>query len=178
MKLYVIRHGQTNCNKENKYNCRYDEDINEIGIKQAIEASKKVKNLDIDLIICSPMRRTKHTMELVNVNKIPVIYDDRLKERDGGTLTLTVLDDYFYTDYYNYYSTKYIDGLETLPELFKRVHSFLDEIKEKYSDKNILLVTHGAVSRAIQFYFEDMPSDGMLLNVSGQKNCEVKEYKM
>ena len=35
MKLYVIRHGQTNCNKENKYNCRLDEDINEIGIKQA-----------------------------------------------------------------------------------------------------------------------------------------------
>lgn len=35
MKLYVIRHGQTKCNKENKYNCRLDEDINEIGIKQA-----------------------------------------------------------------------------------------------------------------------------------------------
>ncbi len=32
MKLYVIRHGLTNCNKENKYNCRYDEDINEIGV--------------------------------------------------------------------------------------------------------------------------------------------------
>lgn len=35
MKIYIVRHGQTNCNKENKYNCRYDEDINEIGIKQA-----------------------------------------------------------------------------------------------------------------------------------------------
>ena len=30
MKLYVIRHGRTNCNKEHKYNGRYDEDINEI----------------------------------------------------------------------------------------------------------------------------------------------------
>lgn len=35
MKLYVIRHGQTKCNVENKYNCRLDEDINEVGIKQA-----------------------------------------------------------------------------------------------------------------------------------------------
>lgn len=33
MKLYVIRHGQTNCNKENRYNCRYDEDINQTGIR-------------------------------------------------------------------------------------------------------------------------------------------------
>ena len=178
MKLYVIRHGQTNCNKENRYNCRYDEDINEIGIEQAIKASENVKRLDIDLIICSPMKRTKHTMELVNVNKIPVIYDDRLMEREGGKLTRTILDDYYYTEYYNYYSTKPIEGLETLPQLFNRVHSFLDEIKIKHSDKNILLVTHGAVARTIQFYFQEMPKDGMLLKLSGQKNCEIKEYEI
>lgn len=71
-----------------------------------------------------------------------------------------------------------IEGLETLPELFNRVHSFLDDIKNKYKNKNILLVTHGAVARAIQFYFEDIPSDGMLLKFSGQKNCEIKEYKL
>lgn len=177
MKLYVIRHGQTNCNKERKYNCRYDEDINEIGIKQAIDASKEIKNLNLDLIICSPMKRTKHTMELVNANNVPVIYDDRLIERDGGKLTLTVLDSYFDTDYYNYYSTNIVEGLEPLPELFKRVHSFLDEIKEQYKDKNILLVTHGAVALAIRFYFENIPSDGMILK-GEQKNCEIKEYNL
>ena len=42
----------------------------------------------------------------------------------------------------------------------------------------MLLVTHGAVARAIQFYFEEIPKDGMLLNVSGQKNCEIKEYEV
>ena len=55
---------------------------------------------------------------------------------------------------------------------------FFDEIKEKYYDKNILLVTHGAVVKAIQFYFEKMPEDGMLLNVSEQKNCEIKMYEI
>ena len=65
---YVIRHGLTKCNIEKKYNGRYDEDIIEEGINQAIKASHIVKNLDIDLIICSPMKRTKHTMELINVN--------------------------------------------------------------------------------------------------------------
>ncbi len=178
MKLYVIRHGLTKCNVEKKYNGRYDEDIIEEGINQAIKASKIVKNLDIDLIICSPMKRTKHTMELLNVNNIEVIYDDRLMERDNGKLTLTKIDEYYDNEYYNYYSTKPIEGLETLPELFNRVHLFLDEVKIKYSDKNILLVTHGAVARTIQFYFEKMPEDGMLLKVSGQENCEIKEYEM
>lgn len=177
MKLYVIRHGQTNCNAENKYNCRLDEDINDVGIKQAEEASKQVQNMNIDLIICSPMKRTNHTCDIINVNKIPVIYDDRLKERIGGVLTNTPHDnDYFYNEYYNYYSTNIVEGLETLPELFNRVHTFLDEIKIKYKNKNILLVTHGAVARAIQFYFVTMPEDGMLLKIEGQKNCEIKEY--
>ena len=159
MKLYVIRHGLTNYNVQSKYNCRYDEDINEIGIKQAMKASQQVKKLPIDLIICSPMKRTKHTAKLINANKIEIIYDDRLLEREGGKLTHTVLDEYYYTDYYNYYSKNPIEGLETLPELFHRVHSFLDEIKIKYANKNILLVTHGAVARAIHFYFEKMPED-------------------
>lgn len=178
MKLYVIRHGLTDCNKENKYNCRYDEDINEDGIKQAKQASEQIKKLSLDLIICSPMKRTKHTCKIVNTNNISVIYDDRLMERDGGALTNTVLDDYYFKEYYNYYSTNIVEGLETLPELFNRVHLFLDEINEKYSDKNILLVTHGAVVRAIQFYFEELPEDGMILNISGQKNCEIKEYNI
>ncbi len=178
MKLYVIRHGETDCNKENKYNCRYDEDINERGIEQAKQASEIVKTLDIDLIICSPMKRTRHTMELINVNHVPVIYDERLIERDGGKLTLTSLDEYSCDEYYNYYSTKYVEGLETLPELFKRVHGFLDEIKETYKDKNILLVTHGAVAITIQFYFQKIPEDGMLLKAGGQKNCEIKMYEM
>ncbi len=178
MKLYVIRHGQTDCNKEDKYTCRYDTDINETGIRQATKASNDVRKLNIDLIICSPMKRTRHTVDLINVNNIKVIYDDRLIERDGGILTKTPIDDYYFKEYYNYYSSNIVDGLETLPELFNRVHLFLNEIKTKYKDNNILLVTHGSVVRAIQFYFEKMPEDGMLLKVSGQKNCEIKEYEL
>lgn len=178
MKIYVIRHGQTDCNLHNKYNCRFDEDINSRGIKQAEKAKEMIAKLNIDLIICSPMKRTTHTMNIINENNIPVIYDDRLIERDGGILANTVIDDYYFKEYYNYYSTNIAFGLETLPELFNRTHSFLDDIKHIYKNKNILLVTHGAVARSIQFYFEAIPKDGMFLNVSGQKNCEIKEYEL
>lgn len=91
----------TKCNVEKKYNGRYDEDIIEEGINQAIKASQIVKKLDINLVICSPMKKTKHTMELVNVNNIKVIYDDRLMERDNGKLTLTKIDEYYDNEYYN-----------------------------------------------------------------------------
>ena len=179
MKLYVIRHGQTDCNLNGRYNCRYDEDINENGIEQAKEAGEKVRKLDLDLIICSPMKRTRHTCELVNVNNVPVVYDDRLMERIGGVLTNTpVEEEYYNKEYYNYYSKVIPDGLETLPELFKRTHGFLDEIKVKYANKNILLVTHGAVSKSIEFYFNDLPEDGNIVNATEQKNCQIKEYEL
>ena len=75
------------------------------------------------------------------------------------------------------HSNKKIEGLETIPELFKRVSLFLDEIKEKYKDKNILIVTHGGVARGVYFYFNEIPKDGKLENF-GSGNCEIKEYEL
>lgn len=177
MKLYVIRHGLTKCNIEKKYNGKLDEDINEVGIRQAMAASKQVKNLNIDLVICSPLLRTRHTCKIVNINKIPVIYDKRIEERDCGLLTNKELGEFYYTDFWNYYSNREIEGLETIQNLFERIKLFLDDIKEKYKDKNILLVTHGGVARAIYFYFNELPSDGMLEKF-GSSNCGITEYEI
>ena len=177
MKLYVIRHGRTNCNDQEKYNGKLDEDINETGIEQAKLASKEVEKLNIDLIICSPLLRTRHTCDIINVNNIPVIYDKRLEERDCGKLTNEKLGEFYYTDYWNYYSDKKVEGLETISELFKRVASILDEVKEKYRDKNVLLVTHGGVARGVYFYFNRIPEDGKLENF-GSSNCGIKEYEL
>ena len=52
MKIYVIRHAQTDSNK-NGIAGDIEEDINETGVQQCLEAREKVKNLDIDLIISS-----------------------------------------------------------------------------------------------------------------------------
>lgn len=177
MKLYVVRHGQTNCNKENKYNGTLDEDINEVGIEQAKKVSEQVELLDIDLIICSQLLRTRHTCEIINKNNIPIIYDERLEERNCGKLTNEDLGEFYYTDYWNYYSTASVDGLESIQDLFKRVRDFIDEIKEKYKGKNILLVTHGGISRGVYFYFNEIPKDGML-HKFGTTNCGIKEYEL
>ncbi len=177
MKLYIIRHGNTDTNVLDIYNGKLDEDINEIGINQAKEASKTIRDLDIDLIICSPLLRTRHTCEIINVNNVKVIYDERIEERDCGSLTNTKIDEFYYTEYWNYYSKIKKDGLETVPHLFDRVHKFLDDIKEKYKDKNILLVTHGGVARAIHFYFNELPKDGQIEKYL-PNNCEIRQYEL
>lgn len=165
------------CNIEKKYNGKLDEDINETGILQAKKAQEIIRNLNIDLIICSPLLRTRHTCNIINVNDVPVIFDNRIEERDCGIYTGKELGEFYYTDYWNYYSKNKVEGLESIQDLFKRIKNFLDEIKEKYKDKNILLVTHGGVARAVYFYFNELPKDGMIQEF-GSSNCGITEYEM
>ena len=64
-----------------------------------------------------------------------------------------------------------------MPTLFKRVHEFLDEIIKKDKDKNILIVAHGGILRAIYFYFNEIPQDGDL-SIYVPKNCEINNYEI
>ena len=180
MSLYFIRHGQTILNTKVMFNGEVDEELNETGIVQATKAGEKFKDVKIDLIYCSPLKRTRHTMELLNLDKnIPVIYEERLVERKAGELAHKEIDmDFLQNVFLNINTDVKVEGMETVDEVFKRVHSVLDEIKEKHSDKNVLIVAHGFVGRAIYFYFNKLPESGKLGDCpeSFPQNCEVREY--
>ena len=85
MKILVVRHGRTNWNDLNKVQGLADIELNEEGKSQAKITAEKLKNEKIDLIISSPLTRTKQTAEIVRDGRdIDIIFDDRLKERDYG----------------------------------------------------------------------------------------------
>lgn len=70
---------------EGKVQGRADIELNEKGLEQAIQTSKILAKEEIDLIICSPLKRTKQTADIININRnIPIIYDDSIIERDFG----------------------------------------------------------------------------------------------
>ena len=83
--IYIIRHGQTDWNKEKVMQGQTDIPLNETGKEQAREQGEKLKNIVFDYIFCSPLTRTKQTLKNLNVKcKTKIIYDDRLKERNYG----------------------------------------------------------------------------------------------
>lgn len=179
MKLYAIRHGETMANSKGIYNGTLNEDINETGLKQAEETRKLMRDKKYDIIYCSPMIRAKHTCQIINEKHIPVIYDERLRERTLGKLDgKNLAEEGFGKELFYDYNYKSDDKtFEDLPTLFKRVHSFLDEIIKKNKNKNILIVAHGGISRAIYFYFNEIPEDGDL-SVYVPKNCEINTYEI
>ena len=83
-------------------------------------------------------------------------------------------------DIWNYNTNVDVYNMETMKDFCFRVYEFLDEITEKYKDKNILLVTHGGVSVPIKFYFTKKPLEEFIErdSIKGLKNCEVIKYEV
>ena len=183
MKLYVIRHGQTDWNVAGKCQGKTDIELNNTGIEQAKKARQKIKDYNIDLIICSPLKRARKTAEIINeVINCKIICDERISERNCGNIEGTtksewnkiVEDDVNIINNYNLNWSK--QNVEPIRDVCKRVWNLLDEIQKEYKDKNILIVTHGGTCRAINAYFNGISEDGTVVSAN-IKNCEIKEYK-
>lgn len=175
MKVYLVRHGECNSNVLGIYNYR-SEDLNEAGIIQAELLKEKLKDIEFDAIFSSILIRAKHTAEILNVQKKDIIIDERLREREAGSLEGKPTSSTNREEYWNYYTKLNYGGEERIPALFARVKEFLDDLKERDYDK-VLIVAHSGVSKAFYAYFNGIPEDGKFLNL-GLKNTEVKEYEL
>ena len=80
--FYVFRHGETELNKQKRWQgSGMDYDLNENGIKQAQGLIEKLKDKGLEKIYSSPLKRAKHTAEVVaQVLNIPVEVRDDLRE--------------------------------------------------------------------------------------------------
>ncbi len=176
MSIYITRHGQTNWNIERRFQGRTDNKLNENGINQAHEVAEKLANEPLDLIICSPLIRAIQTAEIINKKRgIPILFDENLLERDYGELEGCYLKDFDFKNIWNYDNSQICTSGESVKDLFKRVHDFLDKLRKIYPNKNILLVAHGGISIAVNCYFNGIPEDGELLK-TGLANCEYAKY--
>ena len=174
MKIYLVRHGECESNVIGRYNF-INEDLNENGIKQAENLKALIKEIDYDVIISSPLIRAYHTASIINANNKEIIKDDRLAERNPGSLEGKSCDVTDRDEYWNYYTNVKYGTEERIPDLCKRVKSFLDELKGM-NYKSVLIVAHSGVSKAFYVYFNGVPKDGKLLKL-GLKNTEIKEYE-
>ena len=136
MKLYVIRHGQTDWNVKEKCQGRTDIELNNTGIKQAQNAKEQLKKYKIDLIICSPLKRTRKTAEIINeAINCQIISDERIIERGFGNIEgktdeewKKILGDNTYA-ISNYYLNFNESNIESMRNICERVWDLLDEIK-------------------------------------------------
>lgn len=174
MKIYIIRHGQTDWNVEGRYAGRMDIPLNRTGIKQAEEIREKLKDITFDKVYSSPLSRTYQTARIISDGEI--VKDERIIERYNGELEgklkSEIKDEINFNDPNQ---KKY--NIESVTNVRERIKSFFDDITTNSSYKNILVVMHAGVGIYARCYFE-----GELQNNDYDsytiRNCEIKEYEI
>ncbi len=157
--LYVARHGQTVWNAQNKVCGITDVELTEIGKEQARTLAYEVQGKNINLIISSPLTRAVETSKIVSeICNIPFETDERLIEQNYGIYEGVDRKDEAFLDNKRCFAFKYPNG-ESMMQVAYRIYELMDEIKNKYSKKNVLIISHGGVCRIINTYFCDMTND-------------------
>ena len=152
-KLYFIRHGETIANTEGILTGRLETDLTEKGIEDAINFGKSL-NEQFDYFYCSPLNRTKQTLELI-VGKVDVTIDERLTEIYSGDWQGKLKKDIPEKEY-----DLYKVGLfnppngETIEHVKNRIMSFLNDMFNNYNDNDkVLIVTHNGFIRNLKGLF-------------------------
>lgn len=176
MKLYVARHGETRWNALNKVCGRTDIPLTELGMKQAEDLADRIDGLGIDLIISSPMIRARETARpAARRLGLEIITDDRLIEQNYGNYEGVDRQNPGFLQNKRQFAFRYPGG-ESMMDVAHRIYGLLEELKEKYPNRNVLLVCHGGVCRLIRTYFEDMTNEEFFCY--SEENANVREYNL
>ena len=181
MLIYMIRHGETDWNKQRRLQGQVDVPLNEYGISLAEITADALKDITFDKIFSSPLSRAYTTATIIaNGRNIDIIKDSRLLELSFGKgegESLSYIHSHPESNLYNFIHNPpaYIppEGGENFESLYERCGSFLNElvIPMESSYKNILIVGHGALIRGMlhQMIHRDT-SDFWCVT---HKNCSV-----
>ena len=157
------------------------EELNKNGIALAIKTGKAMKEIPFDLCFTSPLKRARHTAQLVLGDRkdVPVIEDVRLREisfgewegKDSRLLPAEMLDNFFHhTEAY-----QPPKNAESLESICKRTQEFYEELiqKEELQDKTILIASHGCAVRALLQNVYENPSIENFWRGCVPPNCSV-----
>ena len=158
MKIYFVRHGESEENVKKIIYTYSEGALTKKGIKQAEETRESIPQ-DYDEIYSSDSNRCRQTAEILN-NKLnlPITYDARLRERDFGSLQGKKWEDVENWEYlkkrdimqqeYDYRPF----GGESVEEVKERLLSFIEEIRQK--NKKVLVVTSAGIIRLLHHLFK------------------------
>lgn len=85
MRLILVRHGETDLNKQRRVQGLSNLGLNEKGRRQAEALAQALKNEKLDAIYASPLRRARETAQAISrFHQVEVVTHDGLKELDVG----------------------------------------------------------------------------------------------
>ncbi len=155
MKLYIVRHGETEWNRAKKLQGWQNSNLTEKGIKGAKLLSKRLEDVKFDFVYSSPQTRAVETANHIRKDGEKLVILDDIKEMGFGKwegVEKEKLEQLHGEEYYNFWNRPHLyksSGGETFEELQNRVARGIERIIEN-GGENVLLVSHGVVIKTIQ----------------------------
>ena len=162
--IYLIRHGLTQANKENRFAGRSSEPLCAEGVSRLREVTKELQPAGINRIFCGPLPRTRQSADLIGqacdaaVESCEGLNEIFLPHWDS--LTKDEIREKFGPEYPTWLSHPgkfQVEGCETLEDVLKRAVDCVKEIVSSHPDKTVLLVTHLIVARCLVLYERQLP---------------------
>lgn len=147
MRIYLVRHGETELNQKKCYYGHMDVGLSEKGVKQAKAIGAFFQNRSFDVVVSSPLIRAVKTAEYILVGREQkIVVDERLSEQNFGIFEGFTYEQLLerYPDEFQSWNQDFsgyrIPGGESFSDVRDRIDNYLKELIGR--DGTMLLVAH------------------------------------
>jgi len=161
--IYLVRHGITQANKENRFAGRTDEELYAEGVEQIHQVGDRFANKNISAIYYGPARRTKQSAEIlgsllniplltlgeldeINIPHWDGLTKDEIRQKYGGE----------YSTWLDRPNTFSLPGCETLKQVQQRAVGAVNRLLAQHNSESLLLVSHLIVLRCLVLYYQGL----------------------
>lgn len=172
--LFLMRHGETDNNKMNVWQCTKDVPLNENGRAQAKEAIPVINSIRPEYVITSSLTRAKETAKIAcsSLENVEYIVEDRFMERScgiaEGLTTAEIRERFGLTMELVRSAIDIIPGVEPYSAFHNRVMEAMEYYSNELAGRKVLIVSHGGVIRT--FYDHNIAP---ISSVHVFRNCSI-----
>jgi broad specificity phosphatase PhoE len=178
--LLLVRHGETDWNRDGRWQGHSNTHLNDEGREQARRVAREIR--DVDVVYSSDLARARETAEIIAAELgLPVRVDSRLRERSFGAwegLTAAEIEVDFPDNYRRWRAREGAgaDDAEPFDAFAARVRSFLADVLEAHPGETVLLVAHGGSIRVIHALATGLDYARDHRSIPAVPNCTVARY--
>ncbi|HOD68932.1 MAG TPA: alpha-ribazole phosphatase [Bacteroidaceae bacterium] len=151
MKVVLIRHTSVDVIPGTCYG-QTDVPLTDTFPAEAAVVRNAIPDIRFDVVCSSPLTRCRRLAEFCGYPE--PLMDDRIKELNFGDWEMMMydeIDDPNIKNWHTHFVDTPIPGGESFRDIYNRVSSFLDSLKESGA-KNVLIFAHGGVLACAQVY--------------------------
>ena len=177
-KIYLIRHAEAEGNLYRRIQGHYDGDITIKGYKQIDFLAERFRDIDIDAVYASDLKRTQKTAGAILRNReLSLNIVPRLKEVDMGAWEDKPWGNVAYDEpeqmlsFANDPQNWTVDGCERFDDLKNRMFGVMTELAQKHEGQTIACVSHGMAIRSLISVLKGIPSERICEIPHGDNTC-------